>query len=467
MSEGYYFVAAGFALLTLGVWLFDRVRTRRRGPDTITAFMTICLLQTGVAGAGIFASLPLVDPAEPTGAPAFDHIFLTADPSAGWMILGLLGWFVASFYLGCALFRIVLQHRRPPVEGPQFALTVRPARVLLFLAAGAAITLLSFQLMGSTPLERYINLVLLRAGDASVPRTALNSNAFALTQAWGWLSVLALLAVWQRKGIGLWWVVALALVVGFALLGVSRRALFLPVLIGYLAFVLHHGKWNIKWVIGTSLPLLVLLAYGKEIIAAIAFGVPFESVQSQYSTIAAGTLRALSDLGITTVESLGSMTLVESAPRLGVDHVLSIMQRFPEGMLGWDFNFPERFVRVSTAAFLDANAQDIPPGLMGQMWHDFRIAGPLVWGMVFALPMSVVQFFHETTRRSLESSAVFVLIVFIVALPLNTGSFDFTFNVDILALLVALWWCTRYRRILPPVPNPAPLVTPESQPHAA
>ena len=98
------------------------------------------------------------------------------------------------------------------------------------------------------------------------------------------------------------------------------------------------------------------------------------------------------------------------------------------------------------AAFADVGSQDIPPGLLGQMWLDFGVAGPVIWGLVFGLQMSVIQFFFERTRRTRQSAAVFMLLVFVVALPLNSGSFDFTFSVDIITLAAVLLWCVRFRR---------------------
>jgi hypothetical protein len=120
-------------------------------------------------------------------------------------------------------------------------------------------------------------------------------------------------------------------------------------------------------------------------------------------------------------------------------------------MLGWDFNFPERIVRISTEAFADPYAQDIPPGLFGQMWLDFRVLGPAVWGVMFGLQVALVQVLFEKTQKTLQSCAVFVLIIFVVALPIGTGSFDFTFSVDIIALALSLAMCVRFQRAGNPV----------------
>jgi hypothetical protein len=450
MSPLYALVAAGYLLLGLAVWWFEAGRIRRIGPDTITVFVVICLLQTCLAGIAIYAMLPLVNPAEPTGVGVFDRIFQAVDPTIALLVLLLTAWFMVFFYIGCALARLGLQHG--PSASPAHAsydLSVRLTRLVPLLVGGAAVTYLSFYLMGDSFLTRYVNLILFRAGALEVERNALNSNSLALTQTWGWLSVVALVSARERRGRGPIWLLCAVLTVGFVLMGVSRRALFLPILLLYLTEVLHTGRWRLGWIIAIAVPLGFLLAYGKEALSALAFGGGVEAVRGSYQSAASAVLRALSDLGISIVESVGTVALVHSDLRLGVDHVLSLMQRFPEGVLGLNFDFPERIVRVTTTAFLDSSAQDVPPGLMGAMWLDFGIAGPVVWGLAFGLQMGVVQFVYEKTRNSLQAAVVFAVVVFVVALPLNSGSFDFTFSVDIIVLAAALWWCVPLRRLRP------------------
>jgi hypothetical protein len=214
----------------------------------------------------------------------------------------------------------------------------------------------------------------------------------------------------------------------------------------YLTLVLHSGRWMVRWIVVGAVPLLLLVAFGKNILAAVAYDGTVETIVESYESWMSALLRAATDIGITIVESLGTLQFLDVGLRFGVDHVLSMAQRFPEKSLGLDFDFPERIVRISTAAFADASSQDIPPGLLGQMWLDFRVAGPVIWGLAFGLQMSVIQFFFERTRRTRQSAAVFMLLVFIVALPLNSGSFDFTFSVDIIALAAVLLWCVKFRR---------------------
>ncbi len=444
----YSFLAVSllYALVVLAMLLFERRRTRRFGVDGITIFTAILLIQCCVPGIVMYAALPFVDPTAPTGNPVFDRIFQATDLTSALLVLCITVWFVVFFYVGCAVGRLALERSQAWTSRiPRFHLGVMDRRLLVLLVGGLAVTLWSFYLMGDTLLARYTNLILLRADFEGVERNALNSNAFALTQAWSWLTVVALFAIGERRGRDLSWVACLAFLMVFALLGVSRRALFLPILLAYLTLVLHRGAWRVRWIVAAAIPVLLLVAFGKEILAALAWGGSVESLTGSYP-LASVALRGMADMGITIVESLGTLKFIHVDLRFGIDHVLSIAQRFPEGMLGLDFHFPERIVRTSTAAFADSNTQDIPPGLFGQMWLDFGILGPVLWGLMFGLQMSVVTYAFERTARTWQAAAVFVLLIFIVALPLNSGSFDFTFSVDIFMVLLGLMWCVRVRR---------------------
>jgi hypothetical protein len=104
-----------------------------------------------------------------------------------------------------------------------------------------------------------------------------------------------------------------------------------------------------------------------------------------------------------------------------------------------DSIFPERIVRIATRAFAGADDEDIPPGLFGQMWIDFRIFGPVIWGLVFGALMRYMQNRFDGSRITLQSAAYVMVVVYIVTLPLNTGSFDFVFSLDNFFLLTFLW----------------------------
>ena len=453
MTRVYLIVALGYALLALAVVQIEFRRTRGRGIDVTTVFMGLCLLQCCIPGIAIYSILPFVDRAAPTGIDAFDRVYHAMDPTLALAVLLLTVWFVLFIYIGSGLGRLILSSEKFGGRRPStFLVSVSLQRAFVVLTVGLLLTLLSFYLLGDSLTVRYANLILLRAGAPEIERTALNANAFALTQTWGFLSILAIFAAYETKGRGGAWLIAIAFTLVFALLGVSRRALFLPIIFCYFTISLHRRKFRLKWIAIAAVPMLLLLAYGKELLASVAFGLDVETVSSNYQSMASAMLRAFSDSGLTIIESVGTLAFLHLDPRFGVDHVLSMMQRFPEGMLGWDFNFPERIVRVSTIAFADANAQDIPPGVVGQMWLDFRLLGPVVWGLVFGLQVSVLQALYVHSRKNYQSAAAFVLLAFVVVLPINTGSFDFSFNVDMIALVAALVFCVKVRREAQAVP---------------
>jgi hypothetical protein len=448
MTTAYLLVAAGYLALTLIVLQAESRRTRHSGIDVTTIFIVLALIQCCIPGIAIYGTLPFVDPSAPTGVEVFDRIYQSTDLTISIAVLMLTAWFFVFFYFAAALSRLAIERLLPERwKSVRVSLYVVERRLIIILLIGLALSVLSFYRLGDTMVGRYTGLILFRGNAPEIERNALNANAFALTQTWGWLAVIAVLTAYELRRRDVRWFIALVIAIVFAILGVSRRALFLPLLFAYLTFALRRGGWRLRWIIIGTVPLIFWLAFGKELLAAMAFGVSVESVGGNYQSWTSALLRAASDTGLTIVESVGTLLFLHMDVRAGVDHMLSLAQRFPEGILGLDFDFPERIVRTSTEAFADANAQDIPPGFAGQMWLDFRILGPVVWGLIFGVQVAFLQAFFERTRRSLQAASVFVLLAFVVVLPINTGSFDFSFSVDIFALIFALLVCVRLRAV--------------------
>ena len=78
------------------------------------------------------------------------------------------------------------------------------------------------------------------------------------------------------------------------------------------------------------------------------------------------------------------------------------------------------------------------PGFIGQMWLDIGFLGPIVWGVTFGLITGFAQLLYKRFVLTYEVTVLFVILVFVIALPINTGSFDFTFSVDMFLLLLFL-----------------------------
>jgi hypothetical protein len=457
MSDYYYIVSVGYVLLTLAVGVFEARRIRADGPDTISVFIVLFVVQCCLPGVVIYLCLPLVDASSPTGVGAFDRIFAAADPAAALLVLGLTAWFVFFFYAGAALSgRLVRNLLGPSPSDLRLVLAGSPPRLLIVLALGLILTLASFYVLGSSMIERFTKLILYRAGDKGVQGSVLNAYGFALTQAWAWLSVVALFVIYERHGRRLGWFLCVILLLVFAALGVSRRALFIPLLLIYLTLVVFDQRWRARWLLAAAIPILLWIAFGKELIGTVAFDRPLSEVAERYETFSASFLRTATEIGVTVVESLGSINLLDLPPRLGVDHLLSPLRQIPTSHY-WLGILPERIVRLSTAAFSTPDAEDIPPGLFGQMWMDFRVFGPIVWGLMMGLQMSLVQYVFARTIRTREAVALFVLITFVVALPLNSGTYDFSFSVDIYALVLCIALTFRAIRVrVPARTSPAP-----------
>lgn len=441
-------MAVGYALLTVAVCVYEAHRIRASGPDVVTVFISIFVLQCCLPGVVIFASLPFVDPLHPTNNLDFDRILSGLDLPAALLVLGLTGWFVCFFYGFTALMGVLLRRLATQLPlGSRFVVHVAATRLLSVLALGAVLTFVSFWLLGDTLVERYHHLVLIRELSEDVEQTSLNAHAFALTQSWGWLSVPALFVIFETRGRGALWYLGLACTIAFALMSASRRAIFIPILLAYQTLVLFDGRWRLKWILFVSIPVLIWVGFGKEILSTIASGGAFEAVRDRYSTVASAVIRTASEVGITLVESWGSINLLDLGTRFGVDHLLSFLRVIPFRWFGWDPGLPTRIVRLSTAAFATPDVSDIPPGLFGQMWLDFGVFGPIFWALIMAFQVSIVQRVFSLTIVTRQAAAAFALVTFVVALALNTGSFDFTFSLDILVLLLAILLTFRLVRV--------------------
>lgn len=441
-------MAVGYLLLTLAVCAYEACRIRRSGPDVVTVFISLFVLQCCLPGIVIFACLPFVDPLEPTGTPAFDRILSSVDLPAAFLVLTLTAWFVFFFYAFTEAMRIFLKRVAAPLpSNSRFIISGAAPRLVGLLACGLALTLVSFWLLGQTLLERYANLILFRQYSEDIERNLLTTYSFSLTQSWAWLSVPALFVVSEVRRRGLAWYFCLACAITFAILGVSRRSIFIPILLAYLTLVMFDGRWRLKWVLAAAIPVLFWVGFGKEIFSVAATGGAFEQVGERYSNVASALTRSASDIGITLLESLGTINLLDLEPRFGVDHLLSFLRRIPVNWFGWEPDLPVRMVRLSTEAFGMAEDQDIPPGLFGQMWLDFGVFGPIFWALLFSLQMGIIQRVFVATIITRQAAAAFTLVTFMVALPLNSGSFDFTFNVDMFALLLAIWFTFRLVRV--------------------
>jgi hypothetical protein len=95
-------------------------------------------------------------------------------------------------------------------------------------------------------------------------------------------------------------------------------------------------------------------------------------------------------------------------------------------------------VRKTTEVFASSADADIPPVLIGQSWLDFPVIGALLWGLFIGLQSRAFSHLSERLTQSPNKIALTVLASMIIALPINSGSLDFTFSTDIIILTLLL-----------------------------
>ena len=309
--------------------------------------------------------------------------------------------------------------------------------VCVILAGGAAMYAL-FNSMGAGEFAaQYKNLIRFRAGDPEIPRTALNANLYSLTQSFLLISLFGFGFAYRRRVIGLTF--ASLFLAGFVLASVSRRALLIPLLsLIFTALIKYRGPAFLR-TMAIVLVAIVAVGAGKEFLASYSRGMPEQVEWRDRTTSQQLLVRTAAEAGITIVESWATLMYVDLPVRWGQDHLYSALRRVPDEMIGIQLPIPERIVRITTAAFVDGNEQDIPPGLIGQSWLDFRLAGPIVLGLVFGVAIGLVErALSSLDWRSGLTTILYVVIGFVFSLPLNSGSLDYNFSVDIIALMIML-----------------------------
>jgi hypothetical protein len=453
-------VILAFALylfMTVVLFCLERNRIRIKGPDFLSIFVVIFALQNIIPGVVIsfllsqYAQPPILE------IGLFDRIYQRISP----IYIVLSAVMSLSFILALYIVYHKLYSRYTQTTGDprRTRLQVVPSRLWLVMLLGVLSSYFLLKNMGQDSLlKSYGALALFRAGaGAGASPTFANANLFALTQTFSLLSIIPFVYFVSRpagfgKFLGL--VIATAGVIVFSLLCVSRRALPLDILLIYFTLVVVNKKWYLKFAGGAFLLFLPVLIYGKAVIYSISAGgnldVLLETVRNTSASDA--LLSGFTYLGISLVTSWGTFMFLDIPFRYGVDHILSILWRIPLGSLGIDKDafYPERIVRISTRTFMDSNAQDIPPGLMGQMWLDCGIFGPVIWGMIFGMALSFLQIRFDGKQKTPQSAVFFMIGLYVLSLPINSGSFDFVFSVDVFFLvlfLLIVYKRVAYRRL--------------------
>ena len=423
---------------------FELIRIERRGADCLSIFWVIFALQCLIPLA-LVAVLYLFSP---NGLRSDNEFFDRVYSVAGWVELSIVACFAAiSLAVTYAAYGLVLERLRPS-EGNNEQRLIR-INIPVYLSVvglgllSGAVLLRSF---GGGLLDGYQSLVLFRNQDQSIERGFLNANLFSLTQTFLFIAMLGPFVTGRGDRVSRLWPAWLPLILIFALLAVSRRAVLIPIVFALFVLMLKSGRLRILPLALLAAAVAPVIVFGKTLLAFLAG----QAAEPSFDPDAAVKYLLLlaSDAGITIVESLATLSLIDLPYRLGIDHLFSALRRIPSGTMGYESHFlPDRIVRHTTEVFLAKDALDIPPGWFGQMWLDFGIFGPIVYGILVGTMLGWVEAKRRSFVNDWHAAAFFSLVAFMFALPVNTGSLDYIFSVDIIALglLVALFVRTRSR----------------------
>lgn len=438
-----YLISFGYALLLLGIWLSERRRTAVSGPDLLSLLLVLFSVQLIIPGVFITGVIAACGGAPAMDNTLFDKVYSKLSLLEPSITLVFSAEWVVSLYAGWLVAHEMMKNRPGQESGELKTLSCSPWRWTLVMLVGLACMWKLLTLLGDSLFESYQNLILFRAVSDEVERTLLKANLFSSAQTFAFISIVGLFIPGKYRYRALKMLFVLCCMIIFGLMCASRRNLLLDVILIYFVFVLMKKRWYFfRCILPISVLSFPVIAFGKNFLARIAIADPANINLSDVidPNYIPALLRGMSDIGLSLVESWATLLYLDIPFRFGVDHLMSIAQRIPVGfMFGWDKSWlPERIVRISTERFAGPFELDIPPGLIGQMWLDFGYLGPIIWGLVFGLQIGFAQWLFQRYARTYEVAVLFVLGLFVIALPLNTGSFDFTFSVDIFLLFVLL-----------------------------
>lgn len=436
-----------FSMISLAVAILEFARTKRTGPDLLSFFILMFAVQILIPGIAISLILAAAPPPV-TGLPFFDRLY--GDLSAAEVLISaaLTTFFVFSLYIA---FLATTGGWRRAYRPPTMSITLHRGRVWLVVAIGLLSSLILLGRLSPNGFwEGYRALILFRAQDPSVYKPSfLTANLFALTQTFALFSIFTITATYKSRRLRTF-SCALAVVALLGVMTASRRGIALQAILVCFTFMLARKIWYVG--IATTLFAICfpLLVFGKSFLALLATGRTFAEIVEVLAgaDVVGSFLAGMSYLGMTLTSSWATLMYLDIPTRFGADHLLAALRFLPLGVLGYDEStlFPERIVRMSTAALLGEDQLDIPPGLLGAMWLDGWVFGPIVWGGLYGAVIGLMQSAYNRFENSIEAAGVFVILLFVVALPLNTGSLDFNFSVDMLFLLIFTGFAVKVRK---------------------
>lgn len=440
-----------FLLFFLGcfILIFERYRVRgQHGADTLTLFLFIYYIQVLIPVFIFLCNFIFFGNVAITENFFFDKVLVNVNE----IVLCAVSNTSLFFFLLLYFFTIVIFFKFD-IKSLNVRARLIPRKTVIvginILGLLSGFFLVYFLSNGDGVWAGYANLISFRSLDVEIERNFVNANLFSLTQAFLLFSFILLFCLAKEVStgyIGRRKYLLFILIFVMAAFCVSRRSLLIPVLLWIMTIMLLTGRVRLFSYFKLILPLAFLIFAGKDFLSFIsgARSQPFiDSKVELWPFI----IKVACDIGITNVESFATFLYMNDYIRFGQDHIYSILQRIPDGILGFDIGLPERIVRVSTEIFTDKNQADIPPGFIGQMWLDFRWFGPLIYSIVFSFFIFIIEYARRRIVVDAVSCAFFSVIIFIFCLPLNSGSLDFNFSIDIMFFLFFLPFCFKFNKI--------------------
>jgi hypothetical protein len=420
-----------YLLLALVIGAKERRRMSISGVDTVTIIVIFAFFYIIIPSIVIHWIIGVYEGNIKTNIFFFDKVLLRISFFDSLTIFLLTSMFLFGFYTFSRDQNFVF------VEQKNHTLSINQNIALLFSAILFLICMKFYFDLGGSFSERYSQLVKFRSLDFQSDRNFFTANAFSLTRTLTWLSAAMFYVSLSRRHKLLTVLYFVLMIIGVFLTG-SRREIIFAFLIVYFSFILYGKRLKILRIVWFIPLFIIWIAFGKEFAWSNAYAARTDLVFSQYDSIDSLVLRAFCDIGITQISSFAVLQHFDITLRLGVDHILSVLRRLPDGMLGLDIEWPKRIVRVTTENFTSRHDADIAPGLIGQSWFDFPVLGAFLWGALLGFQIRFLTRWSSRYNNTPEKNALIVLLCLIIAMPINTGSFDFTFSIDMIVLVFAL-----------------------------
>ena len=428
------------ALLVLLV-LLESMRISKRGPDLLSLIGLFFVLQLVVPGMFLCGFLARRNGDWDLGGAFLEQVLREVRPETAGLVFSMTMMFLAALVIGyAAVDRVRRRSRSEFCRYERIDIESKGAykRWLLVMILGVAGMYLLVRMLGRDLADGYINLIRFRAGDPGIERTALTANLYSATQAFLLISIFGFSFKVRHRLIRNLLSVLFSIV--FVIASASRRAILIVPLLLIMSHVIGRGRWRFgRWVM-IGVFGIVIIGIGKQVLSDISRQRDIGGVTESEGVLPKSIfLRTTCEVGISVIESWATVMYVDIPRRFGIDHVLSVARRFPEGAIGLDIPFPERIVRLTTERFVGPDEQDIPPGLIGQTWLDFGFCGALIEGLAFGIFIGWVEGILRRLDRDVAiTRPIYAVTAFVVALPFNTGSLDFNFSIDIFILLALL-----------------------------